>query len=97
MPKGVKGITGPPCPTCGKHGKVPRSQTEADYGAAAEFRTSVERIRRASMVAWGKPLYAERDLRAGPDANTATKGHVTRALYDELLVALAMTPEEVSA
>jgi hypothetical protein len=44
----------------------------------------------AAMVAlWGRPFSAERDRRAGPDANAQRRGIVARALKAELKKAIA--------
>lgn len=60
------------------------SHQEAELKAARKLRVEPRQIVSAARSLWGRSLTAERDARVGPDANHATRGHVTRQLVAEI-------------
>ncbi len=61
---------------------------EADQRMCKSLGVDVETGTAAMLKLWGKPFSAERDLRAGPDANAQRRGIVARQLKAELQRAL---------
>ena len=61
---------------------------EAEQGASRKLKLPDLLVLALSYGLWGKSLTARRDELAGPDANHATKGRITRNLVKELEMAL---------
>lgn len=57
---------------------------EADYRIAKELGIPPEKAQAAMLALWGKPFTAERDQRAGVDANAQRKGQISRQLKTEI-------------
>jgi transcriptional regulator with XRE-family HTH domain len=62
---------------------------EADRRICKNLGVDFETGKAAMWKLWSKPFTAERDRRAGPDANAQRRGIVSRQLKAELLKALA--------
>ena len=61
---------------------------EADYRLAHSVGLRVEQAAVAMEALWGRSFTAERDHRAGPDANPQKRGRVSRELKAELQEAI---------
>lgn len=68
--------------------KVERSMLEADYRMAHSVGLGVERAAAVMEALWGRSFTAERDHRAGPDANPQKRGRISRELKAELQEAI---------
>jgi hypothetical protein len=64
--------------------KVERSMLEADYRMAHSVGISAELAADEMEALWGRSFTAERDHRAGPDANPQKRGRISRELKAEL-------------
>ena len=62
---------------------------ESEQRAAKELGIDLTRMIHESADLWGHSFSAERDRRAGPDANAQKRGRVSRQLKDELKVRLS--------
>ncbi|CAN5349482.1 hypothetical protein BH09ACT8_BH09ACT8_30970 [soil metagenome] len=62
---------------------------ESDERAIAKLGLSRSRAMTEMEQLWGQPLSAERDKRAGEDANAQRRGRVSRELIAELQEAIA--------
>lgn len=60
---------------------------EVDERAARALGMSVAELSRVAKRLWGKTFSAERDARAGSDANAQKRGWVTRAMLEEVRAA----------
>jgi hypothetical protein len=71
-------------------GRLLGGSTEANYKAARRLEVPAEEVDAAARTLWGRPLAEERDGRVeevqgeDPRVVQARRGHVTRALLDEL-------------
>jgi hypothetical protein len=63
---------------------VERSLLEADYRMAHSVGIAPELAAATMQELWGRSFTAERDRRAGPDANPQKRGRVSRELKTEL-------------
>ena len=61
---------------------------EADYRMAQSVGIAKEMAAAEMQALWGRSFTAERDHRAGPDANPQKRGRVSRELKAELRAAV---------
>lgn len=67
---------------------VRMSMVDADTRAARDLGLTDERAASCMAALWGRTLSAERDRRAGPDANAQKRGRIARDLKTELREAI---------
>jgi hypothetical protein len=86
----IAGLDVPPSDVrAGKRLKtVERSMLEADYRMAHSIGISPEMAAVEMAALWGRSFTAERDRRAGPDANPQKRGRISRDLKAELREAI---------
>jgi hypothetical protein len=64
--------------------KVAQSMLEADYRIAKSLGLEVDQAAVEMAALWGSSFTAERDRRAGPDANPQKRGRISRELKADL-------------
>jgi hypothetical protein len=68
--------------------RVAQSMLEADFRVAQGLGLDVDAAAFEMAALWGQPFTAERDQRAGPDANAQKRGRTSRELKRELQEAI---------